>query len=115
VREISTTEIDEVIQAFVKSALRLKSIDADLSAHGLLLSNFPSPAESRRPNGDGKDRTLIISQIVSEVRKAVGSNFLIAAKRNGNDFVPGEVEPQLAVEYVEKLENQMDLFEVSVE
>jgi 2,4-dienoyl-CoA reductase-like NADH-dependent reductase (Old Yellow Enzyme family) len=119
VREISTAEIEDVIQAFVKSAIRLKSIGADgvqlHAAHGFLLSSFLSPAHNRRTDAYGKDRTLIVSQIVTEIRKAVGPNFLIAAKINGNDFVPGGVEPQLAAEYVKKLENQIDLFEVSAQ
>jgi 2,4-dienoyl-CoA reductase-like NADH-dependent reductase (Old Yellow Enzyme family) len=119
VREISTAEIDEVIQAFIQSAIRLKSIGADgiqlHAAHGFLLSSFLSPGHNRRSDGYGKDRTLIVSQIVSEIRKAVGPDFLIAAKINGNDFVPGGVEPQLAAEYVKKLENQIDLFEVSAQ
>jgi 2,4-dienoyl-CoA reductase-like NADH-dependent reductase (Old Yellow Enzyme family) len=83
VRQISSTEIDEVIHAFVKYAIQLKSIDADgiqlHAAHGSLLSSFLSPAQNHQSDSSGKDRTLIISQIATEIRNAVGSNVLLAS------------------------------------
>jgi 2,4-dienoyl-CoA reductase-like NADH-dependent reductase (Old Yellow Enzyme family) len=103
----------------VNAGIRLKAIGADgiqlHAAHGFLLSAFLSPAFNRRSDAYGKDRTLIVSQIATQIRKAVGPDFLISAKINGNDYTDGGVEPQLAAEYVAKLEKQIDFFEVSAQ
>jgi 2,4-dienoyl-CoA reductase-like NADH-dependent reductase (Old Yellow Enzyme family) len=101
----------------VKRAVRLKAIGADgiqlHAPHGFLMSSFLSPAQNPRVDAYKRDRTLIVSQIAREIRSAVGPDFLIAAKINGNDSVLGGVEQPLVAEYVKRLENQIHLFEVS--
>jgi 2,4-dienoyl-CoA reductase-like NADH-dependent reductase (Old Yellow Enzyme family) len=118
-REISVSEIESLVEAFAKTAKRAQTIGADgiqlHAAHGFLLSSFLTPSLNQRTDAYGKDRTLLISQIATEVRRAVGPNFLIAAKINGNDYYPGGVVPSLAAEYVSKLTKVIDLFETSAQ
>jgi 2,4-dienoyl-CoA reductase-like NADH-dependent reductase (Old Yellow Enzyme family) len=119
VREITESEIQSIVESFVKTAKRAQAIGADgiqlHAAHGFLLSSFLTPSMNQRTDAYGKDRTLLVSQIASEIRRAVGPDFLIAAKINGNDYYPGGVVPSLAAEYVARLEKVINLFEPSAQ
>jgi 2,4-dienoyl-CoA reductase-like NADH-dependent reductase (Old Yellow Enzyme family) len=110
-------DIDEVSQAFVLSAKRLKSIGADgiqlHAAHGFLLSEFLSPALNRRADSYGADRTRIVFEIASEIRRSVGKDFLISAKINGEDCIEGGVTAPFCAEYVKKLSAVINFFEIS--
>lgn len=119
IKEISVTQIEEVIEAFIRTAARLKAAGADgiqlHCAHGYLLSEFLCPALNRRTDkwgGSSENRLRIVFEIAQAIREQQGSDFMISMKMNGDDYVDGGVNAVLAGWYVSKLP-MVDLFEIS--
>jgi 2,4-dienoyl-CoA reductase-like NADH-dependent reductase (Old Yellow Enzyme family) len=116
-RAMSTGEVEDVVQSFVTAAGRLRAAGADgvqlHGAHGFALSQFLSPAFNRRTDRYGHDRTTIVREIATEIRRAAGPDFVLGIKLNGDDYIPGGVTPQLAGSYVRQLQPLLDFFEIS--
>lgn len=88
-KEMSNTEILEVIKAFVQGIRNAKEAGFDgvqiHLAHGYLLSEFVSPRMNRRTDewgGNTENRFRIVKTIFENARKEVG-NFPIIVKING--------------------------------
>jgi 2,4-dienoyl-CoA reductase-like NADH-dependent reductase (Old Yellow Enzyme family) len=116
-RELTAAEIADIAQDFLLCAKRLNYVGADgiqfHAAHGFLLSEFLSPALNRRTDKYGQDRARLLYEIAAEVKRAVGQDFFISAKINGDDHVAGGVTPRLCGDYVRRLAGVIDLFEIS--
>ncbi len=73
--EITVPHIKEVIQDFVDAAKRVEKLGYDgieiHGAHGYLLNSFISPAINTREDEYGKDRFLIIKEIITSIKKEV--------------------------------------------
>jgi|WetSurMetagenome_2_1015567.scaffolds.fasta_scaffold67275_3 2,4-dienoyl-CoA reductase-like NADH-dependent reductase (Old Yellow Enzyme family) len=87
-RAATAQELEDIKQAFVRSALLAKQIGADgvevHAAHGYLLDQFLWAETNRRTDGYGgdriEDRVRFPAEIVAAVRKAVGPDFLIGLR-----------------------------------
>lgn len=87
-KEMDEQDVENVIDAFVKAALRCKKAGFDgveiHAAHGYLLSQFYSPATNHRTDAYSANtiegRTLLHTQILKAVRKAVGKEYPIAIR-----------------------------------
>jgi 2,4-dienoyl-CoA reductase-like NADH-dependent reductase (Old Yellow Enzyme family) len=95
-REMTTGEIEQVIDAFGLAAARARKAGFDAvqihAAHGYLLSQFLSPYFNKRRDDYGgsiENRTRLPLQVFREVRKAVGSEYPVMIKLNSEDFLPG--------------------------
>lgn len=96
--ELSKEEIKEIINKFKDAAIRVKKAGFDgveiHSAHGYLLSQFFSPLTNKREDeygGDVKSRIKIHLEIIDEVRKAVGDDFLVLLRLGASDYTEGGV------------------------
>ncbi|CAM9103762.1 NADPH dehydrogenase [Mycoplasma todarodis] len=73
--EMTIPHIHEVIQDFVEAAKRAEAIGYDgieiHGAHGYLLNSFISPAINKRKDEYGKDRFLIIKEIIKNIKQEV--------------------------------------------
>lgn len=74
-REMSTTEVEDVVSAFVAAAARAEAVGYEVlelhAGHGYLLHQFLSPAINRRTDrygGSFRNRTRMLTQIVEGVR-----------------------------------------------
>lgn len=112
-REMSQTEIEEVIKAFVAAARRAKEAGFDglqlHCAHGYLLSSFLSPYTNRRQDqwgGSLENRARIILEILRGIRKEVGEDFPIIAKLNSSDYLPYGFEIEDAIKVAQMLEEE---------
>jgi 2,4-dienoyl-CoA reductase-like NADH-dependent reductase (Old Yellow Enzyme family) len=119
-REMTNTDIEEVIQQFIRAAVLAKAANADgiqlHAAHGYLLSAFLSPALNRRVDkwgGTTKKRLRIVSEMATEIRKVVTDCFSLSMKLNCADFVQGGLVPGQAAEHVWLLKKKFDFFEIS--
>jgi 2,4-dienoyl-CoA reductase-like NADH-dependent reductase (Old Yellow Enzyme family) len=90
-KEMTRTEILEVIDAFVQGVKNAKEAGFDgvqiHLAHGYLLSEFVSPRMNKRTDewgGNTENRFRIVKTIFENARKEVG-NFPIIAKINGHE------------------------------
>jgi 2,4-dienoyl-CoA reductase-like NADH-dependent reductase (Old Yellow Enzyme family) len=116
---LSNSEIEDIIQMFVKScALSVESgVDGVQlhCCHGFLLSSFLSPALNKRTDkwgGTFENRSRIVHEIIAEVRRN-HPTIAISIKMNGNDHIPGGITPETAPDVVRTLVKDVDLFEVS--
>lgn len=74
-QRLSIDEILQIKQNFVNAAIRAEQAGYDLveihAAHGYLLNQFLSKKINDRDDEYGKDKTLLLKQIITEVKKAV--------------------------------------------
>lgn len=91
-KELSTEEVSQVKDAFVRGAERAFEAGYDFveihSAHGYLLSSFASPLSNKRTDvygGSRENRTRLLHQIVSEVHSKFPQKSLWV-RINGTDY-----------------------------
>jgi 2,4-dienoyl-CoA reductase-like NADH-dependent reductase (Old Yellow Enzyme family) len=94
-RELSHTEIEEIVSDFVKAIIRVRQAGFDgvqlHAAHGYLLSEFLSPHVNRRTDrwgGTTEKRSRIVIEILERARKQVG-DYPILIKISAYDFDKG--------------------------
>jgi len=95
-KEMTADEIKETINAFAQAALRVQKAGFDavevLSGTGYLISEFLSPLTNQRSDdygGSFENRMRFGLEVVQAVRDAVGKDFPLIVRMNGNDFMPG--------------------------
>lgn len=95
-RELTVPEIKEIIKRFADAAVRVKKAGFDaveiLCGTGYLISEFFSPLTNQRTDeygGSEENRMRFGLEIVAAVRAAVGPDFPVMIRINGNDFMPG--------------------------
>jgi 2,4-dienoyl-CoA reductase-like NADH-dependent reductase (Old Yellow Enzyme family)/thioredoxin reductase len=90
-RGLTVAEIGELVEAWVRAALRSKAAGFDgvmiHGAHGFLLSQFVSPYCNRRTDEYGQDRYLIVKQVVRAVREAVGADYPLFYRVSADEFL----------------------------
>lgn len=99
-RELTTNDIEIIINNFVQAIIRVKKANFDgvqlHAAHGYLLSSFLSPYTNKRHDkygGSVRKRVNIIRDIVSKAREFVG-DFPILIKINCQDHVESGISPR---------------------
>jgi len=95
-REITISEIFQIIEDFKNAAVRAKNAGFDgvqiHAAHGYLLSQFLSPFFNKRKDkygGNLENRTRFILEIFSAIRNELGKQFTVIVKLNSDDFIEG--------------------------
>jgi 2,4-dienoyl-CoA reductase-like NADH-dependent reductase (Old Yellow Enzyme family)/thioredoxin reductase len=95
-RELSGSEIEEIIEAFTVAAQRVKNAGADgvelHMAHGYLLCSFLSPFSNQRSDqygGDIQGRARFALEVLKSVRNRVGPDFPISCRLSGDEYVDG--------------------------
>lgn len=101
-RELSISEIDEIVRCFGDAARRARQAGYDgIEIHGAntyLLQQFVSPHSNRRTDEYGRDRLLFSRQVVEAVLAEAGDLDV------GYRFSPEEsLEPGLRIEHTEAL------------
>ena len=103
-------EIRQIIQSFANAATRVKRAGFDaveiLSGTGYLISEFLSPLTNQRTDkygGSLKNRMRFGLDVAQAVRDAVGSDYPLIVRMNGNDFMPGGNERSDLIKYAKKL------------
>jgi len=94
-KELETEEIKEIVASFAKAAGRVKKAGFDavevLSGTGYLISEFLSPVTNKREDeygGSLENRMRFGLEVMSAIRKEVGSDYPVLVRMNGNDFMP---------------------------
>ena len=91
-RELERNEIQDLVRLFGEAARRARKARFDAvevhGAHGYLLNQFTSPLTNRRTDeygGSFEGRIRFPLEVVAEVRKVVGSDFLILYRLGASD------------------------------
>jgi 2,4-dienoyl-CoA reductase-like NADH-dependent reductase (Old Yellow Enzyme family)/thioredoxin reductase len=95
-RELTTAEVDDLVEAFARAALRARKAGFDgiefCGSSGYLISQFLSPVTNLRQDkygGDTVQRAAFLLSILRETRNMVGPDFNICVKFDGEDGVEG--------------------------
>ncbi|NQU07378.1 MAG: NADH:flavin oxidoreductase [Candidatus Abyssubacteria bacterium] len=119
--ELTSSEIEEIIESFAKAAARAKTAGFDAvqihCAHGYLLSQFLAGNTNKRTDrygGDIKGRATALFEVYSRVRETVGEDYPVLIKMNCADFVEGGLELEESLWVAKKLsEMGIDAVEIS--
>ncbi|WP_455539302.1 NADH:flavin oxidoreductase [Terrisporobacter sp.] len=94
--EMSKEDIKRVVKCFADAAKRAKESNFDgveiHSAHGYLLNQFFSPLSNKRTDeygGSLENRIRIHLEIIKEIRKSVGEDYLVALRLGASDYIEG--------------------------
>ncbi|MGA2958116.1 MAG: FAD-dependent oxidoreductase [Thermodesulfobacteriota bacterium] len=120
-RALSPEDIQQIVQAFVQAAGRVKEAGADgveiHMAHGYLLDQFLSPFSNQRNDeygGDTSRRLKMPLEVLRAVRKQVGSDFPIICRLSADEYVEGGLKLEESKEIAKALEkNGADALHVS--
>jgi len=89
-------EIKEFIEGFASTAAEVKKAGVDgvelHGAHGYLFNQFMSPVTNKRSDeygGDMEGRMRFTLEVIDAVRGAVGDDFVLGIRFNGDEFRPG--------------------------
>jgi len=120
-RSLSDADIQDVIKAYSKAAIRAKEADFDavqiFAAHGFFLSQFLCPRYNDRTDlygGNIRNRARILLEVIASVRQAVGPDYPLLVKLNAQDFVENGLELKESVQVGLMLEKRgIDAIELS--
>jgi 2,4-dienoyl-CoA reductase-like NADH-dependent reductase (Old Yellow Enzyme family) len=121
-RELSSSEITDIIQAYGQAARRAKQAGFDSvqlhGAHGTsLISQFLSPHTNRRSDrwgGDFDRRLNFLRSVCEAARSAVGTEYPLWIKLASQDFVKGGLTPEDGARVAERLRDfGLDAIEIS--
>lgn len=95
-RELSTSEIDAIVEQFAAAARRVKAAGFDAveihGAHGYLLNQFYSPITNKRTDEYGVEaggRIRLHLRVIAAVRDAVGAEYPLLLRLGARDYVDG--------------------------
>ena len=107
-KELSTSEIRALVDAFVSSAERARRIGFEVlelhSAHGYLLHEFLSPLSNRRGDAYGKERMKFPLEVARAVRELWPRDRALGARISAHDWAEGGLGLDDAVAYARELE-----------
>lgn len=118
----SLSEISDVVDLFVKAAIRVKEAGFDgveiHSAHGYLLNQFYSPLINKREDEYGpqsiESRLKIHKEIIEKIREALGPDYPIVVRLGGSDYEEGGSTESDAVKAAKLLESYgVDMIDVT--
>jgi 2,4-dienoyl-CoA reductase-like NADH-dependent reductase (Old Yellow Enzyme family)/thioredoxin reductase len=120
-KELSSTEIEELIQAYITAARRAKKAGFDgvmiHMAHGYLIQQFLSPLSNLRNDrygGDLEGRSRFALEILKGIRKELGDDYPITCRLCGDEYVKGGFDLNQSIRLSKMLEaNGMNAIEVS--
>lgn len=103
-RIMTDIDISEVIDAFIKAAVRAKNAGFDgveiHSAHGYLLNQFYSHITNKRTDsygGDVNNRIKIHLQIIEGIKEAVGDSCPIMLRLGASDYMEGGTTIEVSI------------------
>ena len=95
-KAMDVDEIQQTIADFAAAARRVQQAGFDavevLSGTGYLISEFLSPLTNQRTDeygGNLENRMRFGLEVMAAIRNAVGPDFPLIVRMNGNDFMPG--------------------------
>ncbi|MBI4234498.1 MAG: FAD-dependent oxidoreductase [Chloroflexi bacterium] len=109
-------EIQEMIRWWARCAEHMKRAGFDgleiHGAHGYLVQEFLSPLTNHRTDEYGgglRDRTRFALELVHAVREAVGKDFVVGIRLDGDELLPGGLTLEHTTQIARWLEDTGDL------
>lgn len=119
-RPMTKEEILETVKKYGEAAKRAQAIGFDAveihCGHSYLMSQFISPYYNKREDefgGSVENRMRFPRMVLEEVRKQVGHWFPIIIRISAEERVPGGNELKDTIEYLQYLDEFVDMYDVS--
>ena len=120
-KEMEPTDIKGLIQSFAEAAVRAREAGFDgvqiHAAHGYLISQFISSFFNKRTDewgGDWEGRSRFLFEVLTAIKKAVGSDWPVWVKMNCEDLAEGGLILADSLKIAEKLSGAgIDAIEIS--
>ena len=120
-RELTSAEIEDIIERFVTAAAVCETAGFDgvqvHGAHGYLVTQFLSPLTNLRDDewgGDPQRRMRFLLEIVRRIRARVSPGFAVSVKLNSADFQRGGFSEDESRDVVAALADEgLDMIEIS--
>lgn len=120
-RELTIAEMDEIIQAFRRAAVRAMTAGFDVveihAAHGYLLHEFLSPLSNRRQDeygGSLANRLRFPNRVIDAVRSVWPEDRPLFIRVSASDYTPGGIVVEEMVEMVRSFQARgIDLVDTS--
>jgi 2,4-dienoyl-CoA reductase-like NADH-dependent reductase (Old Yellow Enzyme family)/thioredoxin reductase len=112
-RQLTISEIEEITEAFVAAAERVKESGADgvelHMAHGYLICSFLSPFSNQRTDqygGDIRGRSRFAVEVLKSVRSRLGPEFPVICRLSGDEYVDSGLRIEETKEIAKILERE---------
>ena len=108
--ELTTEEIKEMVQKFVKQKICQRAGADGVNihcAHGYLVNQFLSPDTNARTDeygGSFENRIRFGIEVIEGIRKAVGPDFILGARIPGREWVTNAMTEEECVEFARRME-----------
>ncbi|MCB5936723.1 NAD(P)/FAD-dependent oxidoreductase [Caldibacillus thermoamylovorans] len=112
-RALTTIEVKDLIQKFIRGAYRAKIAGLDgvelHAAHGYLINQFLSPYTNLRHDeygGSFENRLRFLQEIIQGIKKQCGADFPVTVRLSVDEFEEGGLDVPLSQEiskYIEKI------------
>ncbi|KAJ5706578.1 hypothetical protein N7488_006379 [Penicillium malachiteum] len=96
-RELSTSEVEELVQAFARSAKLAVQAGIDVieihGAHGYLINEFLSPVTNRRTDkygGSFENRIRIVKEVAAAIRAAIPAGMPLFLRISATEWLEGQ-------------------------
>jgi len=93
-KELSTEEITNIVEEFIRAALRAYRAGFDMvelhGCHGYLISQFFSGRSNHRKDqygGNSTGRSRMCREIIRGIKHKLGGSFPVIVRMNGHDFI----------------------------
>ena len=114
-------DINRLKNAFIQAAVRTKEAGFDgveiHSAHGYFLNQFYSPYTNKRTDeygGNLENRIRLHNEIIQEVRRLTGEDYIIAIRLGAYDYLEGGSKLEdIPIAVNSFIENGVDLIDIS--
>ena len=112
-KPLEKEEINKIIASFGRAAFRAKEAGFDgveiHGAHGYLIHQFVSSLSNQRTDDYGgtlKNRMRLALEVLKEVRRSVGDEFLIGYRISASDYVEGGLKIEETLKVAQALEKK---------
>ena len=120
VKEINEEMMDSICNDYVNTALFMKEAGFDgvciHGGHGFLMMQFISPLSNKRTDeygGSIENRCKFPCRILHEIREAVGPDFIIEMRVSGIEGVPGGMEIDDTLKFIQLAEKDLTAVHIS--
>ncbi|HAS20143.1 MAG TPA: 2,4-dienoyl-CoA reductase [Lachnospiraceae bacterium] len=119
-RPLEKEEIYRIVKKYGEAAKRAQACGFDAveihCGHSYLISQFLSPTTNKRTDefgGSSENRARFAKLVIEEVRKQVGPFFPIFVRISADEFVEGGNTLEDTLEYLQYIQEEVDVFDVS--
>lgn len=108
-RELSTEEVEQLVEKYADAALRAKAAGFDMvevhGTHGYLIAQFLSPIYNKRTDKYGRDRALFALEIIKRIKEKCGEDYPVIFRLIADELVEGGITLEYSKKVAKRLQD----------